>query len=142
MRSGESNDDDKAIQVLMISNPDVFDIITDNDETYDFYKNITTKFSKLGTCVIFDSVPDENIGFGGNKILRSMADDLNMLMFDNLDDIKITIIMAAVKREFNKPLQPGECYYMHGSEFSKIKTLLSPIRAATPEPEKEESVPS
>ena len=142
MRSGESNDDDKAIQVLMISNPDVFDIITDNDETYDFYKNITTKFSKMGACVIFDSVPDENIGFGGNKILRSMADDLNMLMFDNLDDIKITIIMAAVKREFNKPLQPGECYYMHGSEFSKIKTLLSPIRAATPEPEKEESVPS
>ncbi len=129
MRSGEYNKDEEPMLILMISNPDIFDSIVGNKESLAIYKNIQTKYKSCGVCVIFDSVPNENVSYGGNEILRGMKDNLNLFMFDNLDDIKVTIVSTATKRQFNKPLLPGECYYLKGSEIIKIKTLFSPILA-------------
>ena len=131
MRSGEySIDSDEPLQILMFSNTDIFASIVGNKESLAIYKNIITKYKNCGVCMIFDSVPNENVGYGGNDILKGMKDNLNMLMFDNLDEIKVTIISAATKRQFNKPLLPGECYYLKGSEISKVKTLFTSVPAA------------
>ncbi len=127
MRLGEYDvNGNEPIQVLLVSNPDIFDMITNNMDSMNTFKNIQSKYKKCGVCIIFDSVPNENIGFGGNEILRGMKDNLNMLMFDNLDDIKMTIVSASTRRLYPKPLLPGECYYLKGSEIGKIKTLFTP----------------
>lgn len=133
LRKGEFDPEaDAPAQIVILNNPDAITDIANDSEALEVFKKLQSRYRDCGAGLIIDSFPNEVISFGANDILRYVKDNLNTLMFDDIDDIKINIMPAGTKRRFPKSLVPGECYYLKGNDIQKMKILFAPERKQAP----------
>ena len=133
LRKGEYDpESDAPAQIVIINNPDAITDIANDSDALEVFKKLQSRYRDCGAGLIIDSFPNEVISFGANDILRYIKDNLNTLMFDDIDDIKINIMPAGTKRRFPKTLMPGECYYLKGNDIQKMKILFAPERKQAP----------
>lgn len=124
-----SGDDDvisnSNLIVLIINNREVAEIISNNMNLMNSYKNIISKYKNMNVCVLFGDYENTNISYASPEIVKNIRDARHFLYFDDIANLKILDLPLSVMRQFKKPIDTGDCFYIKDNECIKIKTTLS-----------------
>ena len=124
-----SGDDDvitnSNLIVLIINNREVAEIISNNMNLMNSYKNIISKYKNMNVCVLFGDYENTNISYASSEIVKNIRDARHFLYFDDIANLKILDMPLAVMRAFKKPIEMGDAYYIKDNDCIKIKTVLN-----------------
>ncbi len=110
--------------VLVLNNPDAVELISTDTTTLNMFKNITGKYKNMKICVIVGSVENINISYSAPEILKKVRESKHVMFFDDMANMKIFDIPLAVMRNYKKPIELGDGYYIKDNEYHKIKTVV------------------
>lgn len=108
--------------ILIINNYQALKSISEDFDALDSYNNIIGMYRNMNVCVLVSDYENTNISYNAPEIVRNLRDERHFLFFDDLANLKIFDMPLATMREFKKPIEVGDCYYIKDSECVKIKT--------------------
>lgn len=124
-----SGDDDvisnSNLIVLIINNREVAEIISNNMNLMNSYKNIITRYKNMNVCVLFGDYENTNISYASPELVKNIRDARHFLYFDDIANLKILDLPLAVMRQFKKPIDIGDCFYIKDNDCIKIKSTLA-----------------
>ncbi len=109
--------------VLVLDNPDAVQAICNNSDALAAYKNITGRYKNMKVCII-TFLENANIPYSAPEILKNIRDQRHLMYFDDMCNMKIFDVPLAMSRNFKKPIEVGDGYYMKGNECLKLKTAF------------------
>ena len=59
-----------------------------------------------------------------SEIVKKARDSKHLIFFDDMQNMKIVDMPLAVARNYKKPIELGDCYYIKDNECVKIKSAL------------------
>lgn len=110
--------------VLIIQNNDVAGIINADDELLSAYTLLTSKYKSLKLAIVYANFENTSVSYSSPEPLRMLKDESQFLFFLDLDNVKVMEIPIFAIREFKKPLEIGDAYYVRENDVIKIKTAL------------------
>ena len=122
------NDDvlrESNLIILIINNKEAIEYISENASIFNSYKNIVGKYKNMNVCVLFGDYENTNISYSSPDLVKNLRDTRHILYFDDIVNLKILDMPLAVMRQFKKPIETGDAYYIKDNECVKIKTSLS-----------------
>lgn len=114
----------EPLLILIIQNNDVHDIINKDKAVLALYKEMLSKYKAMKFCVIYSQTENSQIAFSAPDTMKMIKESKNYLIFDDVQNIKLTDVPMQVARQFKKPLETGDAYYVNGGGFAKLKTVL------------------
>ena len=99
------------------------DSIYSRQETYSQYQEIIKTFKKCKVVIMFTNTPNIAVGTMGNPVLGSIRESQNIIIFEDLANIKLLNIPPQMIRQIKKPNASGDAFYVTGRKFKRIKTL-------------------
>lgn len=128
LASGDENviSNSKLI-VLMINNYEAIEAISNDPNTLTSYKNIVGKYKNMNVCVILGDIENQNVPYSAPEIVKRARDSKHFVYFDDIANMKILDMPLAVIRNFKKPIELGDCYYIKDNECVKIKSVMYTI---------------
>ena len=78
--------------------------------------------------IIFTDI--ENIAYGYNapEAIKYLRENKKMMVFDDVQNIKILDVSSKQVKAFTRPIVPGDGYYFMDGEMKKVKTILNDLR--------------
>lgn len=125
MAGNESILDQEPFLLLIVQNIDVISAISTDKESFAIYKQIITKYKALKVAIIYSFIPNTLIPYNGPEVLKMIKEAKNYLVFDDIHNFKITDLPLASIRDYKKPVEPGDAYYVKENSITKIKTILN-----------------
>lgn len=110
--------------MVVINNQDSLIAISNDMDALTAYKNILGRYKNMNVCIIVAGVENANIPYSAPEILKNIRDGRHLLYFDDMANMKIFDIPLAMIRNFKKPIELGDCYYIKENNCTKIKTPL------------------
>jgi S-DNA-T family DNA segregation ATPase FtsK/SpoIIIE len=110
--------------MLIIRNAE---IMTNNvsKATAELFKRLVKSGKQLKLCVILADIENQSIGFSSGEIAKYAKEVRNIMLFDDLANMKLTEVNAAQQRVFKKPIELGDGYYIEENGIRKLKTVLA-----------------
>ena len=124
--SGDENALANASTIVLILNSyDATEAISNNPVALASYKEITGKYKNMNVCVILGDFENANVPYAAPEIYKKARDAKHFMFFDDLANIKVLDMPLAVLRQFKKPIEIGDGYYIKDNNCKKIKTVRS-----------------
>lgn len=111
--------------LLILENPDAVDLIGNQKEALDIYRNIIGRYRNLGVGVILSAVDNAPIPYNAPEILKGVRDTKHMMYFGDIAEMKVYDMPLMITRKFKKRIEVGDGYYIKDNECIKLKTPLS-----------------
>ena len=121
LATGNESQDNKLL-LLILNSRDAVEMISANTAAMNSYRNITGKFKGMNVCVIVSDFENANVPYAAPEIYKKIKETKQLFFFDDLANLKIIDLPLAMLRQFKKPIEVGECYYIKDNECIKIKT--------------------
>lgn len=107
--------------MLVIDNQDALLAICSDSDGLAAYKNIIGRYKNMKVCII-TYVENANIPYSAPEIMKNIRDQRNFMYFDDMSNMKIFDVPLAMSRNFKKPIELGDGYYIKDNECIKLKT--------------------
>lgn len=113
---------DSPVIVLMLNSSDAIEAICNNPSALTAYNNIIGKYKNMNVCVILGGVENVSIPYNAPEILKKAKDERKLLLFDDVENIKVFDIPYGSIKKYKKALEIGDCYFIKGNDCIKLKT--------------------
>jgi len=113
--------EESQLLVLVVDNQDALMAICNDKEALDAYKNIMGRYKNMKACMI-TLVDNVAIPYSAPEILKNIRDQRHFMFFDDMVNMKIFDVPLAMARNFKKPIETGDGYYIRENECVKVKT--------------------
>lgn len=113
--------------LLVLNSADAVEAISNDPAALVAYKNITGKYKNMNVCILLSDFENVNIPYSASEIVKKARDAKHFLFFDDLTNMKIVDMPLSVMRNYKKPLELGDCYYIRDNECQKLKTPLCAV---------------
>lgn len=114
---------DAELLMMVIDNQDALLAICNNADGLAAYKNIIGRYKNMKVCIVA-FVDNANIPYSAPEIMKNIRDQRNFMYFDDMSNMKIFDVPLALSRNFKKPLELGDGYYIKDNECVKLKTSI------------------
>lgn len=112
---------DAELIMMVIDNQDALLAICNNSDALAAYKNIIGRYKNMKVCItVF--VENANIPYSAPEIMKNIRDQRKFMYFDDMSNMKIFDVPLAMSRNFKKPIELGDGYYIKDNECVKLKT--------------------
>lgn len=108
--------------LLILNSSDTVEAISNDPAALTAYKNITGKYKNMNVCILLSGFENANVPYSAPEIIKKARDAKHFLFFDDLANMKIFDLPLAVMRNYKKPIETGDCYYIRDNEYVKLKT--------------------
>lgn len=81
------------------------------------------KYKNMNVCVILGEFENANVPYAVPEIFKRARDAKRFMFFDDMANMKILNMPLAVLRQFKKPIDLGDDYYIKDNNCLKIKTV-------------------
>ncbi|MBM6694902.1 type VII secretion protein EssC [Pseudoflavonifractor capillosus] len=115
---------DVPLLMLLVDNQDALMAICNNPDALAAYKNIVGRYKNMKACIVA-LVENQNIPYSAPEILKNIRDQRNFMYFDDMSNMKIFDVPLVMSRNFKKPIELGDGYYIKNNECIKLKTALN-----------------
>lgn len=122
---GDSTLADAPLFLLIVQNEDVLTAISNDYDLMEKYKLILSKYKAMKFCILYANIKNETISYSAPDALKMLKESPNMMVFEDLSNFKVFELPFATTKEFKKPIELGDAYYIKGNETRKMKTVLS-----------------
>ena len=117
--------DDEPLVILLLNSKMSADVLVSTDETATQFSSIVREYAKCRVCILIANAENKmGSSYGSGQILSALRDSGNLLIFENIGDIKILNIPMASVRAFKKANGAGDAFYLRGNDLIKLKTPL------------------
>lgn len=116
----------ETLQVLVIKNREAIEQISHDVETMTCYRNIVKKYLSMKVCILWLGIANNLIPYNAPEVLRYIKDGKKFLVYEDLKNIQVTDISLVAAKQFKKPIEAGDVYYICESDIVKIKMLANP----------------
>lgn len=110
--------------ILLFNSKLIADTIKGNNSAYEQYQQIITIYKACKVCIMFTSIENVALTAMSNAILRQIRDCGNVLLFENLGEVKFINIPVGAVRAYKKQAEEGDAFYIKGSNLMRIKVPL------------------
>ncbi len=123
LASGAEDVEDYKLLVLIINNYEALEAISNDMKLMDSYKNIINRYKNLNVCVLVGDYENTNVSYAAPDIVKMLRDSRHFLYFDDITNLKILDMPLAVMREYKKPIDVGDAYYIKDNDCYKVKMV-------------------
>lgn len=109
--------------LFIIHNKDAIDKICADKECLQGYKDILSKYKSMKAGFIFSNIDNAQIPFNANEIMKQLKDKKNYVIFENVQNIKLTDLPISAMKEYKKPIKQGDCYVIMNNGIGKIRSV-------------------
>lgn len=109
--------------VLVLNSYDATEAISNNSVALAAFKEITGKYKNMSICVILGDFENANVPYAAPEIFKKARDAKHFMFFDDMANMKVLDMPLAVIRQFKKPIEIGDGYYIKDNNCMKIKTV-------------------
>lgn len=109
---------------IVLNSYDAIEAICNDPAAMAAYKNITGKYKNMNVCILLGGIENNNVPYSAPEIIKKARDSKHFMFFDDMQNMKIVDMPLAVARNFRKPIEQGDCYYIKDNECVKIKSAL------------------
>ena len=110
--------------IVIIHNNDWLSYAGTNKKLLDMYKDIIKRYKGLKCCIMFTNLENEKIStYNAPEVLKVFNERPYLLVFEDIQDIKIFDTTTTMRQKFNKRLREGEAFMLSNNVLSKIKTI-------------------
>ncbi len=110
--------------LLVINHPGGPQTISEDAESLARYKKIISKYKALKVSILFTGIENAAITYASPEVLKTIRDDKHFIVFEDLNNVKLTDVPTTAARAFKKAIEPGDAYYIKENRLQKIKTVL------------------
>jgi S-DNA-T family DNA segregation ATPase FtsK/SpoIIIE len=115
--------DEKPLLLIIIQNQDVLSLMSSSKEIMELYKKITQQLKALKVCFLFANVENTAVTYSSTEIYKILKENRKALIFDDISNHRFLEIPINILRDYKKPIEVGDAYYITNSDTSKIKTI-------------------
>lgn len=112
---------DSPLLLLVLDSMDAVEAIANNPQANTAYKNIVGRYKNMKVAIIV-FIDNANIPYSAPDMIKGIRDNRNIMFFEDMSNMKIFDPPLAVIRNFKKPIELGDGYYIKDNEFVKLKT--------------------
>ena len=109
--------------MLILNSSDAIEAIGNDPLAMEAFRDITGKYKSMNVFVLVGDFENANVPYGAPEILKKARDAKRFMFFDDVANLKIFDLPIAVMRQFKKPLETGDGYYIKDNMCVKIKTV-------------------
>ena len=113
---------DTPVIVLMLNSSDAVEAICNNSTILNAYNNIIGKYKNMNVCVVLGGVENANIPYSAPEILKKAKEERKLVLFEDLENLKIFDLPYSAIKKYRKPLELGDCYFIKGNDCVKLKS--------------------
>lgn len=121
----EREPQDNALLMLIIQNNDAAKKIFEDMDVMRQYTEIVTRYRALNVCVIYANFDNAGVSYDAPEPLRMIKQAQHLLLFDDLDNLKVFDVPYEELKANKKRLQLGDAYYIEDNAVTKIKLAKS-----------------
>lgn len=115
---------ESPLLMLVINNRDALDLLGSDKNAYESFKQILKRYKNLNVGIIVGDFENVQISFSSPDIYKYLRDFKNVIFFDDLMNFKIFDLSLAVIKQYKKPIEIGDAYYIKEHSVDKVKTVL------------------
>ena len=123
-KGNENIIDESNLIILIINNVDALESIANDSKALQAYNNINGRYKNMNICMIVGDYPNSNISYSSPEVVRGLRDARHFLYFDDIDSLKVIDLPLSTIRQYKKPIEIGDCFYINDNECTKIKSTL------------------
>ena len=112
----------EPLECIVLNAKEVYEVINDSEELTKQCMEILTTYSNMKICLILSDLPNLTLQAQTSQFMKLLKSNMNLLMFQQLKEQKVTEIPSVIQNRYQKPLVPGEAYFKFGSYFGKYRT--------------------
>lgn len=110
--------------VIVLGSADYYISASASTASITRYRDIIQKYKGMKVAIILTDLPNASISFGACELTRLVTGHKQVIMYENLGNLKVLEVPLAFQRANRKPLQSGEMYLYKEGDFIKAKTPL------------------
>lgn len=110
--------------MLVINNRDALELLGSDKTAYESFKQILKRYKNLNVSVIVGDFENIQISFSSPDIYKYLRDFKNVVFFDDLMNFKIFDLSLSIVKQYKKPIEIGDAYYIKEHSVDKVKTVL------------------
>lgn len=119
----ESALNEAELLILILDNQDAITAICNDREALEAYRNIVGRYKNMKASII-TFIENVNIPYSAPEILKNIREQKHMMFFEDMSNMKIFDVPLSMARNFKKPIETGDGYYIKDNECVKIKTAI------------------
>lgn len=113
----------EPLRVVVFAGSNAHDVISQNDELFDKFKSIVTKYANCKVSIIFTNIENTILSSLSSRTLIVIRNSMNLLFFENMRDIKFMDININIKRQVKKDNNPGDAFFISEGKIKRVKTV-------------------
>lgn len=114
--------DEEPLLLVVVNHSAVYDAGKTTKEVCTQWKNIMKSYKNMKVLFILSGVENAAVGYGANDLMKQVKEGKNILFFDDLAALKLTDVPAAIQRQFKKPVEARDAYYITTGGVRKLRT--------------------
>ena len=118
----QSDINSEPLIVLLIHAEEAYNIISESEQMSEQCRRIAFEYADLKVSLILSNLPNENMKYKAPGLIRQMADDMSILMFQSLREQKLLSIPMETQQVIGKELAKGNNFFLCGDFIGKFKT--------------------
>ena len=116
--------EEEPLLLVVVNHSAVYDASKTTKEVCTQWKNIMKSYKNMKVLFILSGIENAAVGYGANELMKQIKEGKNILFFDDLAGIKLTDVPAGIQRQFKKPVEAGDAYYITTGGVRKLRTPL------------------
>ena len=113
------------LKLLLIENSQFITKFDKDADVLSALTKIIKELKRYRIAVIFTSVPNETIAYTSNNILKLLKENKKFMVFEDMQNIKIFETNTKMLKEYQRPVEKGDCYYYVDGRINLIKTVYA-----------------
>ena len=114
---------DEPLIVFVIQNRDVFASDGLSKTALESYKRLIKTYKDMKLLFVFADIDNMPIAYGASEMLKSMKDVGVLVAMEDIANLKLVDINANTARQFKKPIELGDAYWITEGGIEKMKVV-------------------
>jgi S-DNA-T family DNA segregation ATPase FtsK/SpoIIIE len=125
LAAGKENalENEKLI-VLILNSTEAMELVSMDPGAVTAYRNITGKYKNMKICVLLGQYENTNIPYSAPELIKKAKEAKHFIFFDDLANLKILDLPMTMLRNYKKPIETGDAYYIKENKCMKLKTAI------------------
>ncbi|MCR5671238.1 MAG: type VII secretion protein EssC [Butyrivibrio sp.] len=115
---------EEPLLMILINSNDYCQSMPIGNPMLNVYRQIISRAGSLKAAVILTDMPTTAQGYSSPELVKAVYNSKNLMIFEDLRVQKVVEPPVQMLRANNKPLKPGDMFYVSEGNIGKIKTPL------------------
>lgn len=115
----------EPLMVFVVQNKSIFATDGLSKSGVETYKRLTKTYKDMKLLFIFAEVDNVAVAYGASDMLKSVKEVGGMVAMEDISNLKLVDVTAVVAKQFKKPIELGDAYWIVDKDIQKIKLVYT-----------------